>query len=186
MAEDNFDPSQSAALRLYSHILQKGFQAGSIIGVGIVAPILAYRQGSLDLALLTRAAGRGALWGTAATAVLGALKISQTDQEGLEDRVYRLHYNEGQNRTDLFAQVGAVVGFAAGAALLGVGKTAPINFVGSAALGATAVLIGGVYICKLHMITGPCLLFSWLVTYSRFSCHRGQPSRICDLLHHTV
>lgn len=70
MAEDNFDPSQSAALRLYSHILQKGFQAGSIIGVGIVAPILAYRQGSLDLALLTRAAGRGALWGTAATGQL--------------------------------------------------------------------------------------------------------------------
>lgn len=42
-------------------------------------------------------------------------------------------------------QVGAVVGFAAGAALLGVGKTAPINFVGSAALGATAGVLAHVF-----------------------------------------
>lgn len=31
------------------------------------------------------------------------------DQEGLEDRVYRLHYNARQNHTDLFALVGGGV-----------------------------------------------------------------------------
>jgi hypothetical protein len=32
-------------------------------------------------------------------------KYVTMDKEGLEDRAYRLYYNEGQNRTDLFVQV---------------------------------------------------------------------------------
>jgi hypothetical protein len=38
-------------------------------------------------------------------AIAGAFRVSKIDQEGLEDRAYRLHYNKGQNRTDLFARV---------------------------------------------------------------------------------
>lgn len=32
-------------------------------------------------------------------------KFVRMDEEGLHERVYRLHYNEGQNRCDSFAQV---------------------------------------------------------------------------------
>lgn len=39
------------------------------------------------------AAGAGKVYGTGVT------------EEGIEDRVYRLHYNAGQNRTDKFAAV---------------------------------------------------------------------------------
>ncbi len=38
-------------------------------------------------------------------AALGIAKFTQMDQAGIEDRVYRLHFNQGQNRTDQFAQV---------------------------------------------------------------------------------
>jgi hypothetical protein len=38
-------------------------------------------------------------------AVAGAVRVSSIDQDGLEDRAYRLHYNQGQNRTDVFAEV---------------------------------------------------------------------------------
>ena len=41
------------------------------------------------------------------------------DKEKLEDRVYRLHYNVSQNRTDRFAQVGALLGAAANSILRG-------------------------------------------------------------------
>lgn len=30
---------------------------------------------------------------------------TDVSEEGIEDRVYRLHYNAGQNRTDKFAAV---------------------------------------------------------------------------------
>jgi hypothetical protein len=66
--------------------------------------------------------------------MLGA-KMKDMDQEGLEDRVYRLHYNKGQNRTDLFSQIGAAGGIGATAAML---KAAPLQVLGGAAVG-TAV-----------------------------------------------
>lgn len=41
------------------------------------------------------------------TALLGVLRLSQVDEEGMVDRAYRLHYNESQRRTDTFAAVSA-------------------------------------------------------------------------------
>ena len=38
---------------------------------------------------------------------LGAARLYDQDPESNEDRVYRLHYNRGQNRTDTFALVRA-------------------------------------------------------------------------------
>ena len=35
---EDFDATQSPGLNLYKHILEKGFQLGSILGVGVVAP----------------------------------------------------------------------------------------------------------------------------------------------------
>jgi hypothetical protein len=39
-------------------------------------------------------------------ALLGSIKILQMDKVGLEERVFRLHYNESQKRNDTFAVVG--------------------------------------------------------------------------------
>lgn len=32
-------------------------------------------------------------------------RMTSLDADGIQDRVYRLHYNEGQRRTDTFAEV---------------------------------------------------------------------------------
>lgn len=48
MATDEFDPSKDSTLvnglRLWRHIVEKGFQFGSVIGLAIVVPIVAYKQ----------------------------------------------------------------------------------------------------------------------------------------------
>lgn len=41
----------------------------------------------------------------AVAALLGAARLSQIDKDGMVDRAYRLHYNDSQRRTDLFAAV---------------------------------------------------------------------------------
>lgn len=35
----DFDPSRHTAARLFGHILTKGFQLGSVCGIGLVLPI---------------------------------------------------------------------------------------------------------------------------------------------------
>lgn len=57
--ENDFDPYQNAHLLMWSHILQKGFQAGSLIGSVAVGPILGYRSGKWSTVVNT--AGRSAL-----------------------------------------------------------------------------------------------------------------------------
>jgi len=49
----------------------------------------------------------------AVAAALGTARVSGLDADGIEDRAYRLYYNEGQNRTDAFARVGGCVRFEA-------------------------------------------------------------------------
>lgn len=62
--------------------------------------------------------------------LLGALGyyrvMSIKEDEAIEDRVYRLHYNVGQNRVDKFAGSGAVIG--AASAGLGFASSAGIGF----------------------------------------------------------
>lgn len=59
--EDDFDPMPYAHAQMASHILQKGFQSGSLVGSVVVGPILAYRAGQRPLVVST--AGRSALVG---------------------------------------------------------------------------------------------------------------------------
>ncbi|KXZ40901.1 hypothetical protein GPECTOR_1431g631 [Gonium pectorale] len=68
---------------------------------------------------------------------IGALKFTQIDKQGFEDRAYRLHYNESQSRADAFANAGAAVGLAAAALLLPRGSP-PLSY-GLAAAGGSAV-----------------------------------------------
>ena len=119
--EKDFDPSHYATLRLFKHLNVKGTQVGGVIGCGVVLPFLAlrgYRAGkALDLNSTTRALAYSTAGGLILSSqpkpnspfkafpvdALGVAKYVGMDQEGLEDRVYRLHFNASQNRCDLFS-----------------------------------------------------------------------------------
>lgn len=61
--QDDFDPTQSwAALRLQSHVMQKGVQVGSVLGVLFSGAALAYRR-KMDTALLFKSPCYGAAIG---------------------------------------------------------------------------------------------------------------------------
>lgn len=49
---------------------------------------------------------------------MGIGRYMTIDQEGLEDRVYRLHYNELQNRCDKLSLICGLVGSASSAIFL--------------------------------------------------------------------
>ncbi|KAA8499706.1 hypothetical protein FVE85_7291 [Porphyridium purpureum] len=137
MAETEYDPKPFARAKLMGHVSFKGWQAGSLLGVVIAAPILAYR-GKLDASHLGLYGSSTGLALTGVTTVLGLAKMSKTDMEGVEDRVYRLHYNVGQNRVDRMVTVGAGVG--AGAMLaVAIKDGKPSKEVAIAALGGAAL-----------------------------------------------
>lgn len=152
MAKEHEDdrPRYPEAL-LMGHIAQKGYQAGSIIGLLGVVPVMALRRGglsALSLELVTAGAAYGALGGLTLLTVAGLGKRSTIDTEGVEDRAYRLQYNQGQNRVDKLCAVGSTVGLAAAAYLLrqaGQGPAA-LNLFGGAALGCAAGVVAHVLI----------------------------------------
>lgn len=52
--DDDFDPAQperNTHLRMWTHIVQKGWQVGSVIGTSAVLPIAYYRARALEPAL---------------------------------------------------------------------------------------------------------------------------------------
>lgn len=72
---DDFDPAKLATLKLWGHIFQKGWQAGSLLGVAAVAPGLqAYdilvKDGTFNVLTGTQGAAYGALAGLALTGAL--------------------------------------------------------------------------------------------------------------------
>ena len=52
--------------------------------------------------------------------------------------MYRLHYNEGQNRTDNFSRLGAAAGAAAAAAQFGLSRN---TIIGGAAFGTSLAIL---------------------------------------------
>ncbi len=134
-----------------THILLKGTQLGAVLGFAAAVPLSAYQvlyKGVPLSALppsIIKTSSRFLLGGFAATAVLGAARVSQLDADGIYDRAYRLKFNEGQNRTDVFANCASVVGAGAAAAAMGVNLT---NLTGGASLGIVAGLL-------LHLATKP-------------------------------
>ncbi|PSC76629.1 hypothetical protein C2E20_0194 [Micractinium conductrix] len=146
-AADEFDPSQSSLAcnygRVMSHVLQKGFQAGGVVGLGAVAPVVAFlehrkgRTAEESLPVVAQALCRTALTTLAVSAALGVARLASVDdlKDGLEDRAYRLHYNQGQNRANLFANLGIAAGGTAAIVCL---PASACMVVGGAAAGAAA------------------------------------------------
>ncbi|KAL4419248.1 hypothetical protein ABPG77_001186 [Micractinium sp. CCAP 211/92] len=151
--EKDFDPTLDSVelntARVMGHVIEKGFQLGGVLGSVLVAPITVFRQSRKGLsprAALPLAAGaiyKTVLASTALTGAMGAVRLAQLEdlKAGVEDRAYRLHYNQGQNRADLFARVGSAAGVATAAALLPI-SVAPL--VAGGAVGAAVALVAHV------------------------------------------
>ncbi len=69
MEDDDFKPPAYPAASLYWHILQKGWQAGSVTGAVGVVPFLAIYKKVRDPATLLRAMNYSAMAGTAASGI---------------------------------------------------------------------------------------------------------------------
>lgn len=128
-SEADFDPSRDSLLlnmaRLFRHTASKGVQAGGVVGLAAVAPALAFRDirktGTTSSAKILAAVGRTAAVTLGVSIAMTVVRMAMYEdlKPALEDRAYRLHYNEGQNRCDLFASAGAAVGGAAAIAAMG-------------------------------------------------------------------
>lgn len=114
-----FDPHGHGFWYLTHHCLEKGFQAGSVVGTVALVPYAAFRHFRSSPASTAavgtvvqkayRVLAKSSLWGIAAGAALeaGMVFAKGIDTEGFDNRAYRLHYHATQNRTDLFARVSA-------------------------------------------------------------------------------
>lgn len=127
--------------RLFRHVGEKGFQVGSLVGLAIITPARLYRYGAEPKGIL-RTLGKVSLLTTSLALLLGAGKVASIPADeravGLQDRAYRLHYNRGQNRVDLFSEIGMALG-ATGAMFL-VSPAALVVLGGSAAGSAVGLL----------------------------------------------
>jgi hypothetical protein len=154
MAEFKANSGCPASFKLFAHVLQKGFEAGGLIGGGLVVPATAayttyVKKEKVDVLELAQNAAFTCLAGVGLSALMGSIKILQMDKEGVDDRVYRLHYNTSQKRTDTFSAVGAALGLAAAGYLLKDEKAVkPLHFLGGAGVGAASGVL-------LHMLTRP-------------------------------
>jgi len=148
--EEDFDPKPNARLKVELHVLQKGFQAGSILGTVLAVPVSLYKTRGINLRTVLVYSGRGGIIGEVLIGLLGWYRISTIkEQEAMEDRNYRLHYNEGQQRCDRFANIAAAVGAAGFGAQSAFGSS-PVGL-GSALLGGAALgTLSGVI---LHVAT---------------------------------
>jgi len=127
--EEDFDPKPNARLKVELHVLQKGFQAGSILGTVLAVPVSLYKTRGINLRTVLVYSGRGGIIGEVLIGLLGWYRISTIkEQEAMEDRNYRLHYNEGQQRCDRFANIAAAVGAAGFGAQSAFGSSPGNNF----------------------------------------------------------
>lgn len=152
---DTFDVTKTYPCpRLWCHISQKGLQGGAVLGTFAVAPAIAAwdkfkEKKEIDPLRLLTGVAYSTLGSLGLTFLVGSVKMLQMDRAGMEDRVYRLHYNKGQHRNDHLAQAGAVVGLAAAAFLLrGNSDVKPLHYVGAGGAGAAAGVL-------LHLLTRP-------------------------------
>ncbi|WIA11066.1 hypothetical protein OEZ85_011218 [Tetradesmus obliquus] len=152
--DDRFDPSKAACPKLWCHITQKGIQGGAVLGTFAVAPALGLYQHfvkkeQVDPLKIAEGVALTTLGSLGLTFLVGSVKLLQMDREGMEDRVYRLHYNTSQHRNDHLSQVGGALGLAAAAYFLRNSSDAkPVHYVGGASAGAAAGIL-------LHMLTRP-------------------------------
>ena len=112
----DYVPGDNAAAVLLAHCVQKSAQVGAVLGcVAAAAGAARARLKGVPLppGRAPQLLAGGFALGTAALSAGCAYKISTLDKDGIDDRVYRLHYHAGQARTDRFANAGGFLGAAA-------------------------------------------------------------------------
>jgi hypothetical protein len=110
--EPDYVPGPHAAAKLMLHCLQKSAQVGSVAAAPVI--LIAALRGRARATPLTmqralRLAAGSLGTGTVALGAANAVKIASLDADGIADRVYRLHYSSGQQRTDRLANAAGLV-----------------------------------------------------------------------------
>lgn len=134
------------ATELYTHVTFKTIQAGALLGMVIIAPVVRLTAGPRTLVAIKETALRYGRNGAVIGIPLGPLMTyakansgAGIDDDGMFDRAYRIRYNRNQVRVDQASILGSVGG-AAGNLLLG----------GSAVSGAVVGLVGGTMAMGLY------------------------------------
>ena len=129
---------------LTTHVLDRGFQSGAVIGLGIGAVRSLVRRQPIATAIL-RSTGLGAIIGTALMIPGLPFYMWNTSDIEWQDRSWRLLENEGQKEVDDWTSVGFVGGALA---------TARSEAFRQARSGRWLKLIGGTAVGELLGVAG--------------------------------
>lgn len=130
---------------LIAHVGMKGLQVGSTAGLFIGVPLISYLRKIPVGVSWTRVMMASPVVGSVATLSLLYAKHYNTpmDEDGVDDRAFRIMNNKGQVQADRYSIIGASVGAAFGAvALAGVQKIV--------ASSATGLALGFLYQAAEH------------------------------------
>eukprot|EP00210_Caulerpa_lentillifera_P001144 g1101.t1 len=169
--ETEFDPSHYPAARLFGHILTKGLQVGSVLGVSVVLPIAYLCNSTLQKDSVHKLVVCSAAGGVTLSGLLGMYKMARMDREGMEDRVYRLHYNESQNRLDRMNTVFGLFGAGSVGLMTGVD---PYSIIAGFTMGTAAAFIADQLTAPQRTDLGKIVLF--------FKKHSITPNDLREVL----
>ncbi|PKX90018.1 uncharacterized protein P174DRAFT_424219 [Aspergillus novofumigatus IBT 16806] len=101
-----------AHLILTTHVLDRGFQAGSVLGVAVgIVRALRSRTPNLSAAsIITRSTGSGAFLGACTMAIMLPIRMAGKERIEWQDRAWRLLENKGQVEVDNWTTMGMVAG----------------------------------------------------------------------------
>ncbi|KAJ5669212.1 hypothetical protein N7462_010282 [Penicillium macrosclerotiorum] len=136
---------------LATHVLSRGFQLGSAIGLLNSGAAVLLRRRSLTAPVLLRSTGTGAIIGTGIAGVGLVARMWGREEIEWQDRSWRLRYNSGQVAVDKwsepFAAIGAFAVAARGASgsLMGGWR----GLVGGAGVGSLAGIVGCMIVTQI-------------------------------------
>ena len=131
-----YDMPEYPARVVTTHVVMKGFQVGSILGLVVVMPILRYiKKMPRKQAWITSMCVTPFIGAVVTSCLLYKKHLSgELDIAGVDDRAYRIAQGE-QPKVDKVTQMGAIMGLAYGA-------FSGIGLAGSIAASTTAIPVG--------------------------------------------
>merc|ERR1712080_516298 len=92
-------------LELHAHVFTKNIEAGLILGMGVIGPLVGLVRGRSISAAIS-SAYKGGKVGAVALGALAPVMVEAAmrnqEPERIYDRAFRIRYNEGQMTTDRF------------------------------------------------------------------------------------
>jgi hypothetical protein len=97
---------------LATHVLVKGLQVGSILGVVAATPVLSYYRKAPFISTLKNVVPVSTgVFGVIALGMLyGKVYNGSMDTDGEDDRAFRISKNQGQNKVDKYSFIGSIAG----------------------------------------------------------------------------